>query len=177
LNNFPFSKAVLNEMEGPVKESGGRRPNNNKRVRKEEATIEEVFFFFFFFFFFSHFYTPQHYFGFKRDRYNGFNIGRTGRPTDRTKECPFLLRCFVMNRAPKPEDFVARLPPEVHIYTYRDVNLAELCDLVKSVDKVGGGEKKKKKGGGSSHLGVFRALLVPCWTFSLLFRHREKKLK
>jgi hypothetical protein len=72
---------------------------------------------------------------YKRDRYGGFNVSTNGR-IDRTTEAPFLLRCFVFhNETPKPEQFVARLPRDVHVYTWRDATLREVAELLREVDK------------------------------------------
>ncbi len=74
----------------------------------------------------------------KRDRYGGFNISSAAR-VDRTVEAPVLLRCFVMhNQEPRPEQFVGRLPRDVHVYTWRDVTLREVAQLLKEVDAEAG---------------------------------------
>lgn len=65
----------------------------------------------------------------------GYNTAETEGEVDRAKVAPFLLRCFInYGEAHKPQSFVARLPRDVHIYTWRDVSLRELTELIKEID-------------------------------------------
>lgn len=72
------------------------------------------------------------------DRYGGFGYQPAEGAVDRSKACPFLLRCFVFHdKAPDADLFVDpnNLPEDFHVYTWRDATLRELTELVKEVDQ------------------------------------------
>lgn len=51
---------------------------------------------------------------------------------DRSKTCPFLLRCFYsINRSRSVQDYRGHLPSEeVQIYTWKDATLKEIVELL-----------------------------------------------